>query len=189
MAMRNNKFFLLLVVCMAIVACDNGNNLNGYKEKVLDALSQQAGLPKEMFVKDYEVVVDSMSLIPITVEDSIKIILNIDSYKKSIENKLSDYKARKRTLFYPWDEDDTKKVQELNEQLVSIENAKSKLAEYEMRDKDEVLIKVFRCWIAIKLPIHGRQADFAYAIFSKDDEFITTTDSNMENYIEKNILK
>ena len=77
MAMRNNKFFLLLVVCMAIVACDNGNNLNGYKEKVLDALSQQAGLPKEMFVKDYEVVVDSMSLIPIAVEDSIKIILNM----------------------------------------------------------------------------------------------------------------
>lgn len=185
--MKALKNILLFVVCLSIASC-GVNDLDAYKDQVLEYGAKKFGTTKELFIKDFDVVVDSMSLFPITVQDSINLINNLDVYKESLQAEFEEYEILKNKRFYRWKMRDTERVQEIEEELVLIDKAKAKLPEYESMDKSKTLMKVFRCWIAIKLPLIGRQTGIDYYLFSTDGDLIKSADSRMVKYIKEEKL-
>ncbi len=88
------SFFL--VCCLLLVAC-GGEDLNKYKEQYLDAMAKDMKTTKEFLVKDLDVVIDSMRIIPITVADSIYLLEEFSKMdKKQIAKMKKEFKEYKK---------------------------------------------------------------------------------------------
>lgn len=186
--MKALRMILLFVVCTAMAAC-GGENLDVYKDKVLEEMARTNDTTKELFVKDYDVIVDSLSLYSITVADSIDIIKDFDAYEKRLHARISELEKSSKNLFNFNLSSDKRELEKLKNELPRIEVGKLKLSEYEGMREGKVLIKVLRFWAAIKIPILGRRTSIGYAIFSEDGNYITDADFNMKEYVTKNKMK
>ena len=78
--MKAVKLITLFAVCLTMAACSTvgGEDLEAYKDKMLEGFAKQAKSTKELLIRDYDIIVDSMSVIPFTVADSLAVI---DSFK------------------------------------------------------------------------------------------------------------
>ncbi len=95
MNMKIFKNILLLVTCLMITAC-GGENLNAYKDKMLEAAANRLGTTKELLVKDLDLVVDSMSLDYFLLEDSISLIKQ--TYDETIKEQEKQIEWRQKEI-------------------------------------------------------------------------------------------
>ena len=95
MNMKIFKNILLLVTCLMITAC-GGENLNAYKDKMLEATANRLGTTKELLVKDLDLVVDSMSLDYFLLEDSISLIKQ--TYDETIKEQEKQIEWRQKEI-------------------------------------------------------------------------------------------
>lgn len=146
---------LLLVACTAFAACGSYvNDLESYKNQYLEAWAKGMGTTKELLLKDLDISIDSMNIIPITVADSLAILDEVtkDNGKKLNELKtiLNKIKQLQGLLAFSSDTEKIKEtktmLKELPLEITNIERAlKEDYSRYKEMDKGIVLMNVFYC--------------------------------------------
>ena len=183
--MKLMKCISLFVVCMTMTAC--GENLDNYKQKVLEQLAKESRTTPELFVKDYNVVVDYMSVTSITVADSIAVINLWKAKKDEIEKSIEIKREQLHSLFNFDKESDRKSLKLLEAKLKEIQESENLLEKYASMQSDEVLGKFFSCRISVLIPLLGRQTEAGGFIFDKEGVWFKQEADNImfEYYKEK----
>lgn len=180
--MKNFNFFLVLAACFLVVSCA-GDNLDSYKSQYLDAMAKDMNTTKEFMMKDLDIVVDSMTIIPVTVADSIAIIEEFSKMDEKevieIKKQIREYKRMESllTLFAGKNNEELKHAKALMEEgiltISSLENAtKNDLPRYKELDKELVLAKVFSAQISKKNANGVHEISKEMALFSSDDKLV-----------------
>ncbi len=195
MDMKAFKKLLLLLMCLMVTAC-GGENLNAYKEKMLETLANEFGSTKDLLVKDLDIVVDSMSLDYFLIEDSITLIKqnfdkSIQEQKRQIEWRQKEIetieKANKKNYRTYTIKKYKSDIVQLEKKIESLrEKLENELAKYEGRNIEDVVYNVFSFRVTMKNPqngIHVKHSD--YCLFSPDGEkCILDIDSEMKAYLK-----
>ncbi len=165
----------------------SAQNLNSYKDKVLELMASSMKTTKEMFVEDLDVKVDSMSLGHFLVEDSIYLLEKQLNKEIEEQNKLINYhkgyieetknKKPKSSDNIISDMFKTMDANTINESSHAIKKAEEKIQKIKSayapklenlysRDKKEVIYDAFRCRVSFKSPRTGmRQVVGGYTFF------------------------
>ena len=178
---------LFFAFCLAAISCGNNENLDVYKDKMLEVMAKEFKTTKELLVKDLDVIVDSMSVVPLTVGDSLNLLSSDYEKKKNrlskqIEkNKERLVSAKKRLFPLPNIirnyEDKIEAAEKEMKEATESYNAKQEL--YSQQDSSKVLAKVFICRIAIKHPLKGiHQTMSGATIFSIDGQTLLNEGNN-----------
>ena len=192
--------------------CSCSENLDSYKDKVLEHAAAELGTTQELLIKDLDLKIDSMSISYFLVEDSIFLLEQkykedvqeqeklIASQNKYIEKLEKENKEMKKSSF-------SSMFKSMNNNLIKesrsyIEQANAKIKEitdayqldlerYQGRDKKEKIYNVFRYHISFKIPnLEIHQAEFEMDLFSPDGEtYIKPAGTNIKEYIETKLLK
>lgn len=209
--MKALRMILLFVVCTAMTAC-GGENLDVYKDKVLESLAKELETTKELLVKDLDIKIDSMSLLYFYVEDSIAIT------KKEFEELLA--KKEKLIKYYresiKKDEEAIKNagndffsgatiyakrsfINEAKQNIKSTEKEiqketeiyNQKLEKLKSRDKKEVIFNVFVYHSSIKNPLTGmHNAGKSMSLFTPDGEtYLKEADKKIREQLMKRKTK
>ena len=152
------SFFL--VCCLLLVAC-GGEDLNKYKEQYLDAMAKDMKTTKEFHVKDLDVVIDSMRIIPITVADSIYLLEEFSKMdKKQIAKMKKEFKEYKKMegLFMLFGGNNKEQLNQAKEMMAEVmiafadmEKAVIKdLPKYKKMDENTVLAKILSLQLITK---------------------------------------
>jgi len=182
--MKAMKYFLLLVVCMTMAAC-GGENLDNYKEKTIELLAKKNRTTPELFISDYNVIIDSMSVTPITVADSIEILKIWQSEQSEIEKDIEKTRKKLRSFFNFSEESDRKELKRLEAELKEIQESDKIIEKYSSMKSDEVLGKFFLCRISAMIPLLGRQTEFDGFVFDKEGVWLKKeADKKMLNYFK-----
>lgn len=178
---------LFIAFCFAAISCGNNENLDAYKDKMLEAMAKEFKTTKELLVKDLDVVVDSMYVLPLTIEDSLNLLSSDFEKKKSrltkqIEiNRKGLDSAKKRLFPIPsvigdYEDKIEKAEKEIKE---ATENYNTKYELYSRQDRLKILAKVFVCRIAIKHPLKGIHETMSGAtLFSVDGQTLLDGGNN-----------
>lgn len=182
------RSFILAFLFIATLGNASAQNLNSYKEKLLEYLASSMGTTKEMLVEDLEVKIDSMSFAHFLVEDSIFLLekqLNkeIEEQKKIIkyhQGSIEETKNKKpksddnliNDMFKLMDANtitnsnhDIKKAEEKIEKIRAA--YAPKLRSLYARDGKTVLYDAFRCRLVIRNPLTGiRKGGAGYSFFA-----------------------
>ena len=180
--MKVFKTFILLAVCLVMASC-GGDNLESYKSQYLDAMAKDMKTTKEFMMKDLDVVVDSMKIIPVTVSDSLFILEEFSKMSaEEIANTKKQIREYKRmegliSLFAGADNEQYRMAKALIDEgisvLSSLETAiKVDLPRYKEMDKDFVLVKVFSAQIAMKNASGVHEISKEMALFSSDGKLV-----------------
>ena len=200
------KCILLCFFCVAVTACSS-ENLDTYRDKLLDSVASELKTTKELLIQDLDVRVDSMSLTYFLVEDSIYIIENkykeelrnkekqIESYKESIK-KLENLVKKESGVFTSLTAEMSKSsiktnkryIKEIESEISKLtENYKSELSKYESRDSKEKIYNVFCYRVSLKNPMtqmHNSSREMS--LFSLDGEtYIKDVDNEIQKYLEQ----
>lgn len=178
---------LFFAFCLATISCGSNENLDAYKDKILEELAKKFKTTKELLVKDLDVIVDSMSVVPLTIEDSLN-LLSSDYEKeknrlsKQIEKNKTGLASAKKRLFpitsVIWDYEEKIEAGEKEMKEVT-ENYNAKQELYSQQDKSKVLAKVFICRIALKHPLKGiHQTISGATVFSIDGQTLLDEGDN-----------
>lgn len=165
--MKVLKNILLLAICLMNTAC-GGENLEAYKDKVLETFANRLGTTKELLVKDYDVIVDSMSVTPITVADSIAIINLWKGKQGEIEKSIELKRLNLKSIFNFNVSEDRKLLKTMESRLKEIQESDKILEKYTLMKSDKVLGKIFICRISSFFPLLGRKTGFGGVIFDKE---------------------
>ena len=178
---------LFFAFCLAAISCGSNENLDAYKDKMLEAMAKEFKTTKELLIKDLDVIIDSMSVVPLTVEDSLNLLSSDYEKKKNrlskqIEkNKKSLASAKKRLFPIPSVIGDYENKIEADEKEMkeATENYNAKQELYSQLNNSKVLAKVFICRIAIKHPLKGiHQTMSGATIFSIDGKTLLDEGNN-----------
>lgn len=180
--MKECKNLLLLALSFVFASC-GADNLDSYKSQYLDAMAKDLKTTKEFMMKDLDVVVDSMTIIPVTVADSIAIIEEFSKMDEievaKLKKQIREYKRMESLLmlFAGENNEELKRAKALMEEgistISSLENAaKNDLSRYKELDKDLVLAKVFSVQIAKKNANGVHEISKEMALFSSDDKLV-----------------
>lgn len=161
--MKAFKYILLFVVCMVMVAC--GDNLDNYKEKTLEYLAKKNKTTVELFVKDYSLVMDSMSVTPITVADSMAIVNLWKDEQGNIEERIKRKRQELHSIFNFDDEKDRKELNRLETRLKEIHESEEILEKFASMNPDNILGKFFTCRISLLIPLFGRKTQYSGFVF------------------------
>lgn len=163
--MKAIKFILLFVVCMAMAACGNAqNNIESYKEQYLEAWAKDLGTTKEYLLKDLDISIDSIKIIPLTVTDSLNILneVNKDDGAKLREFKtvIRQLKSMEGLLALSGDTEKVKEakkmINEMPSEIAALEKAlKEDLSRYKEMDGDKVLSYIVSLQAAVLDPKTG----------------------------------
>ena len=183
--MKSIKVLLLLLVGLVMTAC-GGDNLESYKEKSLDLMAKQARSTTEQFIKDYNVVVDSLVLHSLTVKDSIAVIRNECKNKEAYQNDIKILQKQLRSFFNFDEEGDRKRIKTLEEKLKKIDEFERKLPEYEAMSQDLELCKFFSFRFSAFVPLLGRKTGPEAFVFTRDGSRIIDNASKfLTEYFQK----
>lgn len=195
MNMKIFKNILLLVTCLMITAC-GGENLNAYKDKMLEATANRLGTTKELLVKDLDLVVDSMSLDYFLLEDSISLIKQIydetiKEQEKQIEwrqKEIKKYEEANNRYYGKYTINKYKKdIEQLEKKIESIrQKHEEELAKFKGRNLSDVVYKVFYYRIMMKHPLKGiHEKQSSFCLFSPDGKVCTIEiDDEMGEYLK-----
>ena len=209
--MKALRMILLFVVCTAMAAC-GGENLDVYKDKVLEEMARVNDTTKELLVKDLDINIDSMSLLYFYVEDSIVLAekkfkefliekeKQIESCKKSIEKNEKELNDARNSLFsymfvdsYSSILDKLRKKIENTEKEIQEETElyNQKLEKLKSRDKKEVIFNVFVYRASMKNPLTGmHNAGKSMSLFTPDGEtYLKEADKKIREQLMKRETK
>lgn len=180
--MKLVKYITLLICCSIITACSGEDSkLDSFKTKMLESVAVKHKTTPEMLVKDLDVKIDSMSLSPFLVEDSLALV----------QKQYDDFIAEKESQLASSQKSVTKLEQELKTASgisklakassldnfkrihhnieVELNKGKAKyeklIATFENRDPKEVIYTVFQYRVSLKNPltgIHMTDKDISY---------------------------
>ena len=184
--MKVFRYITLCFVCITMISCGtNGDNLESYKNQYLNQLAKEMGTTKDYLLKDLDIAIDSMKIIPITVADSIKILeeASADDGKNLKKAKSELAKIRQMesliTLFGGSDEkvkEAMALLKEMPSEISNIEKAISEnLPKYKEMKETQVLAKVLSFQIATldtKSRVH--KVEKRKAVFTKNGELVRT---------------
>lgn len=187
-----------MLSCTIMAACQS-ENLEAYKEKMLEATAKKLGTTKELLVKDLDIVIDSMSVVPFTVKDSLNLLKDIDQKIEQTSKDLESAKkaieyTKKRSLFpsfYTIEKLEKQKEELMNklERLKYLQDVQ--IPKYESMKESKVIAKIFCVRIAAKGPldrIHTTKS--SVFIFSADGETFIDEGSNlMLKYVSEKAKK
>jgi len=209
--MRAFKNIFLITVCIIMIAC-GGENLDAYKDKVLEHVASKINTTKELLVKDLDMKIDSMSLSYFLVEDSLVLLERkykedvakqekwISTCKENIERLEIEKNKSRKDLFYSI----TAKINDrsIKEYKKKIEDAEAKIQEirddyqlkfemYQARDKKEVIYNIFHYRVTYKIPKKGiHQVDTSMDLFSPDGmTYIKSVSGEIKDYLKSKGLK
>ena len=150
--MKSLKNICLLVVCLAIVACDNSAiDIESCKDQYFEAWAKNIGTTKDFLLKDLDVSVDSVRIIPISVKDSVAILEEVgkvDSKQmKEMKSTLSKMKRMEGLLAFSSDKEMVKEakafIREIPLEINSLEKAfKEDLPRYKGINDNKILAYV-----------------------------------------------
>ena len=97
--MKSIKVLLMLFVSFMMASCGvGGDNLESYKTQYLDALAKEMGTTKDFLMKDWDISIDSMKIIPITVADSLALLEEVSADNGASLNKVKTEMAEMRKM-------------------------------------------------------------------------------------------
>ena len=170
---------------LPVVATTESDNLETYKSKSLEFLAKKNRSTPELFVKDYNAVIDSLELHSITASDYVKIIRKELSKKKSYKESIEYLQASVKSSLNFNREGDMKNLNILKGKLKDLEALESKLPEYESMKPDEELYKFFSFRFSFFNPLFGRRTAPGGFIFTKDGtEIIKPADEDLMKYFQ-----
>ena len=147
--MKSLKNIWLLAVCLAMVACDNSAiDIESCKDQYFEAWAKNIGTTKDFLLKDLDVFVDSIKIIPITVNDSVAILEEIgqvDSKQmREMKSMLAKMKRMEGLLALSSDKERVEEakafIREIPLEINSLEKAfKEDLPRYQGINGDKVL--------------------------------------------------
>lgn len=196
--MKTIKYLLWILVPLCVTAC--GENPESYRDKILEGYAKKLNTTKELFVEDFGIQIDSMSLTTFCVEDSIAFITQRHELLmkqkpeelKETEQSIKYLKEQQsRSLFFSFSSSDA-----IVDLMVKRDQIKREIkddnADYEAamkslpsRNPKEVLFKVVTFRVAMKdllKQIHElhRTAEF----FTPDGEtFCADVSEAMKNFV------
>lgn len=193
--MKAFRYIILTVVSLVMFSC--GENLEAYKEKVLDAVASKLETTKELFVKDFDVVIDSMSVHPLTVGDSLALLAtDFNRDKSKIDKKLVELKEElEKHQKKSWDylvEFTQERIKQKENELTSLTEKYNKKVEYYSKmDKNKVLAKAFCCRFSTKQMLTGVHKTLRGAfLFSPDGErYLSDTTNSVFNLFREKTEK
>lgn len=181
------RSFILAFLFVLTLGNASAQNLNSYKDKMLEFMASRVKTTKEMFVEDLDVKVDSMSLGHFLVEDSIYLLEKQLNKEIEEQNKLINYhkgyieetknKKPKSGDNIINDMFKTMDANTINNSNHAIKKAEGKIQKIKAayapkleslyaRDKKAVLYDAFRCRVIFKHPRTGiRQVLVGYTFF------------------------
>ena len=138
-------------VCMIMVSCSSGENLEAYKNATYDYLVANSKFSKEELVEFLDSAIDSMAIDYVTVGDSIALM---ERRLKKAQNKLFKLKANEE--FYK-----RASLSTLIRGMADIADAEDNLKEvqsevdafkekYSSQSPETKLLKVFKCRVNLK---------------------------------------
>ena len=192
--MKTMKLMMLFVVCVATAAC-GGENLDAYKRKLLEGIAKEGETTVELLVKDFDITVDSMSVLPFLLQDSIEYVkYNYEKQKKPLDESISYEKERIETLSKKLEKekkgDSYSFIALLKNNIfdarIKLENAEKKLesltkhfetdmSKFEGRNPNDAIYNMFCYRFTAKNPFTGgHQVTYEIAFFSLDGEHLLT---------------
>lgn len=172
---------LLFVVCMTMTAC--GEDVEAYKQKMLaKTFEGEAGALGELLLSNLEMEIDSMSVLDLTVQDSLNLLeIQLEERKeltkkyeeqkkwiKDIEKdvKYANFSARMKFFdIKKENEERGKKIESMTKEY------EAKQALYKDADKSKILNKVFIYRVKVISPISKKEEiSSELALFSSDGE-------------------
>lgn len=181
---------LFFIFCLTIISCGDSENLDAYKDKLLEESAKKLKTTKELLVKDLDVIIDSMSVVPLTVGDSLNLLSSsFEKKKDKLTKQIELYKlelalTQTRMFTLPSTirdyKEKLKKAEKEMEEATENYNTKQEL--YSQQDSTKVLAKVFICRIAAKHPLKGiHETESSATVFSIDGQTLLN-DGNKHLY-------
>lgn len=205
--MKTMKYILLFVVCVTMAAC--GNEMDNYKDKILEYTARKHKTTPEHLVKDFDISIDSMSVSPFILQDSIDYVnQNYEIRKKPFDESISFEKERIEKLSEALEKEKRKKGNyshfgsilkqniydarnklaraEENHKILT-EQYESDMARFEGRNAEEAIYNMFWYRVAIKNPLSKvHEVSSEVALFSLDGKlFIKNINGSFKEFLLK----
>ena len=184
--MKSIKVLLMLFVSFMMASCGvGGDNLESYKTQYLDALAKEMGTTKDFLMKDWDISIDSMKIIPITVADSLALLEEVSADNGASLNKVKTEMAEMRkmegllSLFGGSNKEVEKAkaiLEEMSLEISNLERAlKNDLSKYKGMEVAQILAKVLSFqFVALDKETGIHKIEKRNAVFTPSGELVRT---------------
>ena len=202
--MKAFRYITLCAVSLVLFSC--GENLEAYKEKVIEKAAKKLKTTEELLVKDLDLIIDSMTVEDFCVKDSLLLSVEIknnrsqllqgkiESFQKKIEENKENIK--KASGFYAnftrvtnesLIKDYENGIKKFEKEIAKVKNENdSILNKYDGRNNKDVLLKIFKYRIAYKVPFKGiHEVKTVFSLFTPDGQtYLSDANEQMKRYLK-----